>query len=318
MSAKLFTLILLVLILLSLILWAALICFGCFDEIPARTIDLTRRTAISHKNNDKAVRYAYLPQFSHAVAYQRHYLLIEYLKEKTGLKIRQVFPDTFDEHMRMVGQGKIDISFSNPFIYIDINKHYGAKAFARVVERYGEKKFRGKIICRSDNKFIRSLEDCKGKTWIAVDPFSAGGYLYPLGYFISHGISPEDFAEISFTQGPGGKQEKVILAVYSGKYDLGTIREGALNILKGKIDIKQIKVLGLTKWYPGWVYAARRDLDPVIVEQIKKAMLELNYEIPRDREILDAADMTAIIPSLDSDYNAVRDLFVNIWTGRHE
>ena len=85
-----------------------------------------------------------------------------------------------------------------------------------------------------------------------------------------------------------------------------------------KIDIKKIRGLGLTKWYPGWVYAARRDLDPVIVEQIKNAMLELNYEMPRDRKILAAADMTAIISSFDSDYTAVRDLFVNIWTGQHE
>ena len=36
------------------------------------------------------------------------------------MNIKQVFPDTFDEHMRMVGQGKIDISFSNPFVYVGL------------------------------------------------------------------------------------------------------------------------------------------------------------------------------------------------------
>ena len=299
---------------LALIVLTAIICSGCFEEIPSKKIDLSHRTTISPKKDDNAVRYAYLPQFSHSVSYQRHYLLIEYLKKTTGLKIKQVFPDTFDEHMRMVGQGKIDITFSNPFIYIDINKHYGAYAFARVVEKYGEKNFRGKIICRSDNQFIRKLEDCKGKTWIAVDPFSAAGYLYPLGYFLNHGITIKDFARITFAQGPGGKQEKVVLGVYSGKYDLGTIREGALQVIKGNVDINEIRTLALTRWYPGWVYASRHNLDFMVVEKIKNALLALNYEMPVDKKILAAADMTAIIASDDSDYSAVRGLFLGTGT----
>ena len=302
----------------ALILLTSLICSGCFEEIPSKKINLSQRTTISPKKNDDAVRYAYLPQFSHSVSYQRHHLLIEYLEKKTGLKIKQVFPDTFDEHMRMVGQGKIDISFSNPFIYIDINKQYGACAFARVIEKYGEKNFRGKIICRSDNHSIQRPEDCKGKTWIAVDPFSAGGYLYPLGYFLNHGIRIKDFARITFAQGPGGKQEKVVLGVYSGQYDLGTIREGALQVIKGDVDINEIRTLALTRWYPGWVYAARHNMDSMVVKKIKKALLELNYEMPTDKKILAAADMTAIIASDDSDYSAVRELFIDIWAEQDE
>lgn len=61
------------------------------------------------------------------------------------------------------------------------------------------------------------------------------------------------------------------MGVYSGEYDAGSIREGALEILKHKIDLKQIRVLATTPWYPGWVYAARKGLDPALVEKIKKA-----------------------------------------------
>ena len=56
----------------------------------------------------------------------------------TGLTVRQVFPDTFDEHVNMVGRGEIDISFSNPFVYVKIADRYGARAFARVVETAGQ------------------------------------------------------------------------------------------------------------------------------------------------------------------------------------
>ena len=41
--------------------------------------------------------------------------------------------------MRMVGQGKIDISFSNPFVYVGLARTGSVRAFARVVEVYGRR-----------------------------------------------------------------------------------------------------------------------------------------------------------------------------------
>ena len=79
---------------------------------------------------------------------------------------------------------------------------------------------------------------------MAVDPSSAGGYIYALGEFLDHGIRRRDFAEITFAPGPGGKQEKVVLAVFAGTCDLGSVRDGALNILAGKIE-KAVKVQGI-------------------------------------------------------------------------
>jgi phosphonate transport system substrate-binding protein len=98
--------------------------------------------------------------------------MIEYLRKETGLKLEQLFPDTFDEHIKMVGQGKIDISFSNPMVYALLAKKYGSQAFARAIEPDGKAQFRGLIFTRSDNAAIRTLQDCRGKRWYAVDPAS--------------------------------------------------------------------------------------------------------------------------------------------------
>jgi phosphonate transport system substrate-binding protein len=233
---------------------------------------------------------------------------MEYLTRTTGLKVQQVFPDTFDEHMNMVGRGLIDITFSNPFIYVKIAERYGARAFARVVEAAGQENFRGQIICRADNPNIRTLADLKGKRFIAVDPTSAGGYLYPWSLILELGLSKKDFAEIAFAPGPGGKQEKVVMAVYSGKYDAGAIREGTLDILAQKIDLKQIRVLAHTPWYPGWVYAARNGLAPAIVEKIKEALLALDINNPLHKPILEKAGFVSIISAQDSDFDPIRRL----------
>jgi len=302
----------------ALVLGAAILLGGCGESEPVKKVDLSQREEITVYRPENAVTYAYLPQYAHTVSYERHHLLVEYLCRATGLKFRQVFPDTFDEHMHMVGRGLIDISFSNPFIYVKIADRYGARAFVRVIEKKGKEKFRGQIICRADNREIKTLADIKGKRLIAVDPTSAGGFLYPMSLMMKHGIRREDLAEIAFSPGPGGKQEKVVMAVYSGKYDVGLIREGTLDVLADKIDIKEIRILAHTPWYPGWVYAARRGLDPKVVQKTKQALLALDIKNPQHAAILKRAGFIRVIPAKDEDFDPVRELaeFVKAQGGR--
>ncbi len=76
-----------------------------FDE-PAIKVDLTKKEQVVIKEEPGVITYAYLPQYSHTISHTRHHSLIQYLRKETGLKIRQIFPATFDEHMKMVGQNK--------------------------------------------------------------------------------------------------------------------------------------------------------------------------------------------------------------------
>ena len=304
--------------LLLVIVGIYLLLTACSRDETAHPIDMSVREKVAIlPETEQVLTYAYLPQFSHTVSFQRHHLLIRYLEAQTGLRIRQVFPDTFDEHMRNVGQGSIDISFSNPLIYVRMAQAYCTQAFARVIEENGRERFRGEIIVRADNPAVQHLADTRGKRWIAVDPASAGGYLYPMGHFLANGILPSDFSEIAFAPGPGGKQEKVILAVYAGQYDIGSVREGALDVVADKVDRDKIRVLARTQWYPGWVYAARADLDPDVVASVAKALTALDTGNPDHLRILNNAHMTGIIPSTDQDFDTVRELWHRVGTLQH-
>ncbi len=295
-----------------IVLLFSLLLPGCGENEPAVKVDLSKKEQVALIEEADVVTYAYLPQYSHTVSHTRHHALIQYLRKETGLNIKQVFPDTFDHHMKMVGQQKIDISYSNPCIYIKIAHRYGARAFARIVEMDGKDTFRGQIICRADNASIQTLSDCRHKRWIAVDSTSAGGYLYPLVHFIDHGITKMDFDEIAFAPGPGGKQEKVILSVYAGKHDIGTVREGALDVVSGKIDINKIRTVAMTSPYPGWVYAARKDLDKKIVERLKQALEKLDFNTKEHREILETANFIKVIASVDAEFDSVRQLAARV------
>ena len=279
---------------------------ACEEREETIKVSLDKREEITFRPQMPALTYAYLPQYSHTESFQRHHRLVEYLSEQTGMPIRQVFPDTFDDHINMFGQGKIDISFSNPFIYVKLANRFGAKALTRIIEQDGRAEFRGQIIARKDNDEIKTIEDCRDKSWVAVDPSSAGGYLFPLGHFVDNGINLDDFKEVLFA---GGRQENVILGVYAGLHDVGSIREGSLSVVEDKIDINQIKIIDSSRWYPGWVYAYSPRLSEDVAEKIREAMLKLDYENnPQHRDIFDAARFIGFVPSDDQDFDPVREL----------
>ena len=291
---------------------------ACGEDEPVVKVDLSQREEPTMAAATGVITYAYLPQYSHTVSFQRHRRLIAHLEESTGLSIEQVFPDTFDQFLTMFGQGEIDIAFCNPFIYVRISDRYGARAFARVVEPGSGPGFRGQVICRADNLELSTVADVRGKSWIAVDPASAGGYLFALGLFLEHGVSRDDFSEIAFAPGPGGKQEKVVLSVLAGKYEVGSIREGTLEVLGDKIDRDEIRVLAVTPLYPGWVYAAGPVLAPEDREALLAAMLALDPGDPEQAAILEAAGFEGVIASSDSDYDPVRGLIETITTAKGE
>jgi len=280
---------------------------GCGEGESTVPVDLSKREKVVALKPVEAITYAYLPQYSHTISFERHRKLLEYLRRTTGLPLRQIFPNTFDEHIKMVERGEIDISYSNPFVYIKLAQ-VGATAFARIIEPSGKPNFQGQIICRQDNPTIKNIADCRGKSWIAVDPGSAGGYLFPLGLFYDNGIRHDDFDTVDFAPGPGGKQEKVVLGVHAGAYDIGTIRKGTLDVVANKIDLGEIRVLAETRPYPGWVYAARKGLDPSVVSAISSAMFVLDIDSVDHAEILQSAGMRGIIPAVDMDYDPVREL----------
>jgi len=268
-------------------------------------VSLEKREEITFRPQLPALTYAYLPQYSHTESFQRHHRLVEYLSDQTDLAIRQVFPDTFDDHINMFGQGKIDISFSNPFIYVKLANRFGAQAMTRIIEQDGMAEFRGQIIARADNHDVQTIEDCRDKSWVAVDPSSAGGYLFPLGHFVDRGLNLEDFREVVFA---GGRQENVILGVYAGLHDIGSIREGSLRVVEDKIDINQIKIIDNTRSYPGWVYAYSPRLTKETVEKIREAMLKLDYDNSEHKALFDAARFIGFIPSSDQDFEPIREL----------
>jgi len=66
--------------------------------------------------------------------------------------------------------------------------------------------------------------------------------------------------------------------------------------------------LANTQRYPSWVYAARKGLDPDVVDAIKQALLNLAPDTPAHRKMLQLAHFQGIVPATDADFDPIRRL----------
>ncbi len=292
---------------LGLAVMLFLVALPWIDLNKPRVVNLAQREFMGMSRPNDAITYAVLPQYSRLVTYEKNADFVEYLHKITGLRVVQVFPASFQEHLKMLKRGEIDISYMNPVSYIHAAKD-GARAFARPAPEDTEHRLTTDIVTRKDNNKINRIDDCVGKRWIALDRLSCTGYTLPMAYFLDNGIKKNNFSALSFTSGSSGLQEKALLSVQSGKYDFTTIPGGSLHTTRGSINVDNFKVISTSDTCSSWVFAASKHLSPAILKKISDSMLLLNPEIPSDKVVLDNMNMKKIIPTSDSEFDSVREI----------
>ncbi len=204
-----------------------------------------------------------------------------------------IVPLSFEEIDPVVAAGEVHFVLVNPMIYVNLEMRYNVMRIAtmrssflgRITTYYG-----GVILTRADRADINSLADLKGKRFMAVDPYSFGGWLAGLDELRRAGVRPEsDFAQLQFA----GLQEDVVKNVLDRTVDAGTVRTGILERMAagGLISLKDVKVLspkdqasGLdafpflvsTRLYPEWALATTRDVPEELAAQVASALLGLS------------------------------------------
>jgi ABC-type phosphate/phosphonate transport system substrate-binding protein len=152
----------------------------------------------------------------------------DYLKGKIPAESFEVVPLSFTEVFPAIEAGKVDFFLVNSSMFITAKVKYGAHALATMLnERQGQKlnSFGGVIITSADNADISKFADLKGKTFMAVEKSSFGGWQMAHKELLDAGIDPhKDFAKLEF----GGTHDNVVLAVMNGAVKAGTVRTDTL------------------------------------------------------------------------------------------
>jgi len=219
----------------------------------------------------------------------------EYLNRQIPGKTFVIVPLAHARIEPAVKAGEVDFILANPSFYVMLEQGYGADRIATMKElRLGRvySKYGSVIFCRKDRSDIRKLEDLKGKTFMAVDEGSLGGWLMTWRELKEKGIDPyRDFKQLRFQE----THDEVVSAVHDGLVDAGTVRTNTLEELaaKGQIELNDFFVfprlhkelektpyLCTTREYPDWPMAKVKGTPDELAEKVAVALMQMHPDSP--------------------------------------
>lgn len=265
-----------------------------FDVVRVMIKNLTGRNYLKYGRN--SIKVAILPLYSAITLFDRFDPLMRYLTRKTGYEFKLVIPRDFEDFFETVKQAKVQFSYSNPYIYIQLADKGHLSAFANTILKETGDIFRGIIITHADSP-IRRIEDLRKKRVMVVSYKSAGGFLAQKLLLNESGI--DVFTDLEMREGK--RQEQVILNVYRRSVDAGFIRESALEVLKEEVDLSKIRIIAKTPYIANWPFAAVSVTGHQIVEAVKKELIELS-----DKQVLSAAQILGFKGADDRDFDELR------------
>ena len=215
----------------------------------------------------------------------------DFLTQKIYPEKFVIIPINYRSVYSTVENEKVDFILVNPSIYVDLEYRYGISRIATLKQwqHYGGDyaKYGGVIFCKNIRDDIKRLEDLKGKTFMAVDESSFGGWRMAWRELGTKGINPyRDFEKLKF----GGNEDTVVCAVRDGDIEAGTVRSNILEAMdaEGKIFLQNFYIipnenglnshfpfLSSTRIYPEWPFAKAEHTPDALAEKVATALLEM-------------------------------------------
>jgi len=228
----------------------------------------------------------------------------------------EINPLRFDEVDPAVKFGQVDFLLVNPGIYVNMEVRYRVSRIATLNNLVGHTPhniFGGVLFTRADRKDIRELEDIRGKSLMAVDETSLGGFQMVWRELQEVGVNPyTDLSRLAF----GGIHDKVVFAVKEGRVDVGTVRTNILERMarSGDIHLQDFRIIAprrhavfpfvrSTRLYPEWPFSKLQHTSNELAQQVAVALLSM----PPGHAAAEAGNYASWTIPLD--YQQVHELF---------
>jgi len=258
-------------------------------------------------------------------ALERWSATASYLSDSVGRRF-EIVPVNLDEIADAIESGRIQFTLTNPGNYVSLEAQFGASRIAtmQTSERgHTRVRFGAVIVTQADNPDIGSLEDLKGKSFMAVSPVAFGGFQMAWRELIESGIDPfSDFGELQFA---GFPQDKIIRAVANGSVDAATVRAETLMrmVEAGTVELDSFRILNpqhgkdsslplSTRLYPEWPFATMKHTPRELATRVAQALLSM----PADHTAARASRTAGWTVPLD--YSPVHRLMKTLKIGPYE
>nr|MBL0717514.1 PhnD/SsuA/transferrin family substrate-binding protein [Desulfobacterales bacterium] len=241
-------------------------------------------------SDDDTMRIGVLAKRGHEFCLAKWTPLAEYLSNKIPGKTFVIIPLDYKQILEAVKHEEVDFVFTNSSTYVEMEYWHKANRIATLKNRYNNRgcvTYAGVIFKRADRNDMQSLSDLKGKSFIAVDEMSFGGWLVSWRKLKKTGIDPHrDFKELKFAS----TQDLVVYAVRDGIAAAGAVRTDTLERMhdEGKINFSNFYIFSKkdkkdstlpfvhsTHEYPEWPFAKIKQIPDKLAEKVSIALLEI-------------------------------------------
>ncbi len=275
---------------------------GCGAEKKPQNTS-TKSAALEDESAGKVLKLGRITYLDPREMIKQHKPLLDYLAnrlKKYGYKkVKLVLAKDYEGVLKKLLRGDIDVAWLGTAVYAQLlNQGKELPVLVRAVWK-GKPTYKGMIVVRADSP-INAIKDLKGKKFAFVDEHSASGFEYPFALLVENGINPRtDFAQIGFLK----QHDRVLKAVFLGKFDAGAVYKDARKRIKDEIPPSKFKIIAETKNIPNEPIVVRKDLSENVKEEIKKALLDLKIDDPQSRKILKSfGELTGFIEASPKDY----------------
>ncbi|MFA6102507.1 MAG: PAS domain S-box protein [Victivallaceae bacterium] len=239
----------------------------------------------------------------------------------------KIVPLAYSEVNDSVKNKKVDFILVNSSIYVTLEMDYNVSRIASMEKSYKGNyynEYGGIIFCLQSNKSIDKLSDLKGKSFIASDETSFGGWQMAWRLLQQNNINPyRDFSSVRF----GGTNDAAVMAVKAGQADAGTVTSGILEsmISEGRVNPDDFKIihrveyparrfplLCSTQLYPEWPFAELEHVPHGLGERVMVALMQMK---PEDNAAV-AAGIAGWTAPLN--YNPVNECLKELRIGPYE
>ena len=254
------------------------------------------------------LRLGVLPCSAVVKTYENFLPLAVYLQRHIGCKVEVIVPKDFVEFENFVKDKKVDFTFQAPDTYVRLAYLYNRQVLLKALTPEGKVSYRGDIVVRHDSGITR-VEELKGKAVLFGSKLSTAKWIAARDLLREKGINiNKDLKRYA----NGTSCESIALSVYLKDFDAGALCDYSFTEInspgeeEAAIPANQLMVIGQIWLVPTWVMAFSRDMAPVLVVQVKAALLALNHKKREDMKIMQPLEVGGFVSAQDSDYDGIR------------
>lgn len=254
--------------------------------------------------SQKTVYFGVITLYHPLVMYRNYQPFMDYLTKHTPYHFELKISQDYKNIITYLRDGSVQVAMLAGLTYLEAKKAAGVIPLMATLREDKRPLCQGIFITRADNKEINTIADIRGKRFAFASERSTSGNLAPLYHlYAREGIRLTDLGYYKNLR----YHDSVAREVLRGNFDAGVV----LDSVAMKYKDMGIKFIGQTDPLPRFLIVARKGTDHEVMRSLKKALLELNYDNPANKVIMDSWDVNiryGFAEVADSDYEPIRNM----------